>query len=720
MGKSIKKILFVLSLLSSICIHVFATHIVGGELYYKCLGNNDYSITLKLYRDCFNGLAPFDDPAVVGIHDINGNLTTTLLMSFPGSTVLPVSLNNPCYQPPTNVCVEEAVYNEIINLPPIAGGYVLTYQRCCRNNTILNLNNPGNVGSTYTAVIPDQFAVPCNSSPHYVNLPPIFLCSDLPFTFDHSAIDIDGDSLVYDFCDPYAGGSPIFSAPNPPDPPPYNLVPFIAPYTGSYPMSSFPAMSIDPLTGLITGTPNMIGQWVVGVCVKEYRNGVFLSENKRDFQFNVTNCPNTTVSSIPSQQTFCFGNTVNFQNSSINSTTYHWDFGDPAVTNDTSGMFAPTWTYASPGVYNVTLIANPGLSCADTAVTTFQIYPKIQPDFVPPLAQCILGNSYDFTAGGTYMGNSTTTFSWDFGTNASPSTSSVKNPAGIVFNSVGSYSVTLTIFENGCSESFTDIVTVDTVPKADFDSEALVTCTNVYVKFKDLSVSKVPLIYSWDFGDGSISANKDPQHLFSSPGTYDIKLTVNTSNGCTDDTLRPQMITVNPIPNALFSVDKIAVSIFEPTITVTDQSTGAINCQLYFGDGSTSSDICSIVHTYADTGNYVITQVVTNVFGCTDTFSIPIRILPEYRFYVPNSFTPDNDGMNDVFMPSLMGVRNYSFLIFDRWSNKLFETDNPKNGWDGTYKNRKCQESVYIYRIKYEDVLENKEYQQIGTITLIR
>src|ERR1035437_4539049 len=146
----------ILLFLMLLCLKNFATHIVGGEIYYTYLGSNNYQITLKIYRDCYNGLAPYDDPATVFIFNSAGTFIDSLAIPFPGSTVLPGNVSNPCFVAPTNVCVEEAVYHAVVNLPPIPGGYNLMYQRCCRNNSILNLVSPGNVGSTYMAHIPDS------------------------------------------------------------------------------------------------------------------------------------------------------------------------------------------------------------------------------------------------------------------------------------------------------------------------------------------------------------------------------------------------------------------------------------------------------------------------------------------------------------------------------------------------------------------------------------
>lgn len=698
----------------------WATHIVGGEIYYQCLGNDNYQVTLKVYRDCINGQAPYDNPAAVGVFDAAGNLITTLNLPFPGSTVLPNTLNSPCFLPPTNVCVEEAIYTGTVNLPPIAGGYYLAYQRCCRNNTILNLVNPGNVGSTYMAYIPDTSIATCNSSPYFNNFPPIYLCAGNPLNFDHSATDLDGDSLVYELCDPYDGASATFPQPVPPAGPPYSFVPFNAPYTGNNPMSSSPGISINPQTGLLTGTPNMVGQWVVGVCVKEYRNGQLVSVNKRDFQFNVVNCPGLVVASVPSQQTFCFGYSVNFLNSSFNASSYHWDFGDPNATNDTSNLFSPNYTYSDSGVYNVMLIANPGTPCADTGYTTFYIYPLLQPSITPPAGQCFNGNSFSFTAGGNFAGNGT--FSWTFGNNSSPPTSTQQNPAGISYSAPGTYPVSLTVTENGCTQSCSSTVTVYPMPTANFNADPVTGCPPLEVQFSDSSIAGTQIAYLWDFGDGTTSTLSNPSHIYSVPGSYTVILTVSTSNGCvsTNTFTVPNMVTILPLPTAGFSIDPPVTSIFEPEITITDESQNSSTCSYWFGDGNSYTNTCDLLYSYIEPGQYTVMQVVENSYGCKDTAYASADIRYEYRFWIPNAFTPNSDGLNDVFKPSIMGVDEYTFMVFDRWGELIYQTNNIHAGWNGRYKGDPCQEDVYVYRIFFRDLVEYREHQYIGHVSLIR
>lgn len=705
----------------------FATHIVGGEIYYDNLGGNNYRITLKVYRDCYNGIPLLDDPASIFIFNSAGTFIDSIEIPRPPTVVLPPTINNPCFVPPTNVCVEEGIYQGYVNLPNIPGGYYLTYQRCCRNGTILNLVLPGDVGSTYMAHIPDNTIAPGNSSPRYTNFPPLFLCAGVPLFFDHSATDPDGDSLYYELCDPYTGLDPACPSlgavgaasgcPGIANPPPYAFVPWLAPYSATYPMSASPIIAVDPTTGLMTGTPNMIGQWVVGVCVSEYRNGVLIDANKRDFQFNVVNCPGLPVASIPLQTTFCFGYNVNFTQASINAFSYHWDFGDPSTTLDTSNVLNPSWTYADSGTYQVTLIINPGSMCADTQTNVFYIYPLLDPIFSPPAGECVYENSFNFNGGGDYMGNGT--FTWNFGSNATPSTSSVLNPTNVVYDTSGTFPVTFTISENGCTETYTANVNVYPKPVADYDLAAAISCDLQPVQFLDNSTSATPLSYYWTFGDGASSSEQNPGHTYPAIGNYNTSLIVTTAYGCADTFSLASPVAVFPSPTAGVNASPRDTSIFYPEVTAFDLSFDATDCDIYWGDGTSDTD-CNSVHSYSTPGTYTIMQVVTNANGCKDTAYIEVIIRPEFLFWIPNAFTPNANGLNDVFKPKMIGVHNYSFMIFDRWGEKIFETSNEEEGWNGYFKGRLCTNDVFVYKINFRDDVEKLDHQYIGRVTLVR
>ena len=277
-------ILFSLCCLASLAtFEANATHIVGGVLNYRSLTNNDYEIRLTLYRDCLNGAVLFDDPASVGIFNSGNTLIKSINMSFLGSTPVTNAINSPCLLPSTTACYEVTTYIDTVNLPPITGGYQLVYQRCCRSSSVINISAPSTFGTTYTAHIPDPASASVNSNPVFKSWCSNFICVNNPFTFDHSATDQDGDSLVYSLITPHDGASATSPMPQPPNAPPYNVVPWLAPYSLSNAFGGVP-LTINSSTGILTAIPNTIGAFVYGVSVKEYRNGTFLGETMMDFQ----------------------------------------------------------------------------------------------------------------------------------------------------------------------------------------------------------------------------------------------------------------------------------------------------------------------------------------------------------------------------------------------------------------------------------------------------
>ena len=200
MNHKLRFLFFLCCLLS--LIKVQATHIVGAELFYECTDpvNSRYTITLKLYRDCLAGQAPFDEfITVFAFSSKSGQPARYLDIPIPLRTpeVVPEEWDV-CVGRPYNICVQEGIYQaRDVYLPPIEGGYDLAWARCCRNQAITNLESPLSEGVTYLAHVPGPEDAECNTMPQFKQVPPIFLCAGETFNFDHSAEDADGDSLSY-------------------------------------------------------------------------------------------------------------------------------------------------------------------------------------------------------------------------------------------------------------------------------------------------------------------------------------------------------------------------------------------------------------------------------------------------------------------------------------------------------------------------------------------
>ncbi|RMF25303.1 MAG: hypothetical protein D6765_10570, partial [Bacteroidetes bacterium] len=217
-----------------------ARHIIGGVITYECLGNGRYLFTMKMYRDCYdpNG-AFFDDPAPIAVYE-DGNPTPldTLFIPLQSFTDIEPDAPDPCLILPPNVCVQEGIYvfeYQFENWPNETS-YHLSYQRCCRNATVTNIQTPDEVGATFTVEITPRSQELCNNSPTYETFPPIVICGNEPLMFNHQATDPDGDQLIYEMCEPLIGGGRNFQNPNacngitplPPCPPPYQPVQYIS------------------------------------------------------------------------------------------------------------------------------------------------------------------------------------------------------------------------------------------------------------------------------------------------------------------------------------------------------------------------------------------------------------------------------------------------------------------------------------------------------------
>ncbi len=859
-----------------------ASHLIGGDFTYIYLGNNKYQITLQVFRDCSDAY-DFDNPAPITVYESNGSLIINHLIPLAFRNKVGANPPDPCFIPPPGICVEKGIYIDTVLLPNSIYGYDMVYQRCCRNSSVLNIQNPSLIGTTITSHIPASSIVNFNNSVQFVSLPPIFICANAQFTYNFSSTDSDGDSLFYKLCTPFDGGTFANSRPNPASSAPYNNIVWTGGYSATNPISSSSGINFNSQTGLISFTPNMIGQFAICVSVDEYRNGILLNTTRREIQLNCVPCG--TVASIPSQTIFCDGQTVNFKNTSTNSNSFFWNFGDPNITTDTSNLNAPSYTYADTGVYKVMLIAlnNTYGTCRDTAYTTFRVYPLLAATIQPKL-QCFDNNNFSFQVNGSY--SSTANFNWNFGNHAKPSSSIVNNPNNVIFDTTGifsisvivsqygcsdtlhstvqlikpfadfyigslhcsgfkihftnnstnastylwdfgdnkiltdtssfydptyiysdtgRYQVTLIAFQNGCSDtsiqtlhvydtlklfspntiptqclngnSFnffangiygnsatfswlfdtssniltsilenpknlhfstvgnhlihimvsengctkqrTDVIKVLPAPIASFYTSDTIGCQPLSVSLINTSISPDQLKYNWLIeGINNTSANSN--YIFYNQGIYSIQLVAIDTHGCSDTLIKNNYITVNPKPQAIALVNPVKTDILQPLITFNDNTQGIHSMLFNFGDEYFET-IPIVQHSYSDTGKYNWFLVVTNNFGCKDTIDGIIEITETNQMYIPNSFTPNNDGINDEFKPVVAYYKTATLQIFDRWGISIFSTNDIRKGWNGNFKNsdNRCQIDTYIYKLNVT-FTDNSEKEYKGIVTLLK
>lgn len=382
----VKTILLFSLLFLVIGFNLKATHLVIGELSYvkTNASTNEYEITLTYYRDCRpqsqgggNIEAMLvDDPAYISI--FNG----TTLFSFDSvqhAQIEFLSVPSDCrlnsVQPK---CISKITFKLNKILPPSNLPYLIINQRCCLNETIQNVTNPGNTGFSFSTTIPPVGNI-SNAifEPVYSNI----LCIHDKVTIDHSAVDADGDSLSYELCDMPSGAQPSNSKPLILSYPSISNIAFSPGYWATQPMQY---VNIDPNTGLLTIDAQQVGNFLVCVCCHEWRNGVIINTSRRAFIYQVGTCDlifNASIQCDPYVMQFsnsmvcnalCTSNlTVQFKNTSIGQSTYLWDFGVDGISTDTSTQISPIYQYPSSGYYTVTLVANKD-SCSDE--TKVKIY----------------------------------------------------------------------------------------------------------------------------------------------------------------------------------------------------------------------------------------------------------------------------------------------------------------------------------------------------------
>lgn len=394
--KVLRIISFTLILLAGWTHQAEATHIVGGEMRYRCLGGNFYRIYLTVRRDCFNGApdAQFDDPAFITAYGLNGEIIEEIgqngVMSLPyqRDDTLNEIQTSTCQVIGPDVCVHTTTYFFDVQLRFRRGGYQFVYQRCCFNTTLLNIIDPLRTGMTASIQITEDALLSCNSSPDFEDWPNIYLCLEDTFAFDHSARDVDGDSIVYSLCAPFQGASLQVPKPTEASPPPYMTVNWRAPYDLNNLLGGVP-LRIDGSTGLLTGAPNTIGQFLVGVCMEEYRDGKLLSVSRRAFEYNVRECPERPIADFFTEGVICEGFTTTFTNNSSGQ-DFIWYFDYENDRTLTSTDTNPTFTYAAPGIYKVALFAIRDSTCSDSIIQDVVIYgdSDYAADFVFNIDEC--------------------------------------------------------------------------------------------------------------------------------------------------------------------------------------------------------------------------------------------------------------------------------------------------------------------------------------------
>ncbi|MFT4545337.1 MAG: gliding motility-associated-like protein, partial [Bacteroidia bacterium] len=300
-----------------------------------------------------------------------------------------------------------------------------------------------------------------------------------------------------------------------------------------------------------------------------------------------------------------------------------------------------------------------------------------------------------------------------------------------VFDVFGDHEVVLQVStNNGCIATDTQTVAINPLPIAVIAADQIEGCQILPVQFWSESTIEPGYhlaSWAWTFGDGTDTTfAQHPGHDFlgalagdTSTYYYDVSLTVTSSDGCIASVLEPQLITVHAIPSALFEVNHLVTDLNDPLFVFTDMSSeDVIDWDWDFGDLGFSYDQHP-QHIYEDTGYYPVMLTVATINGCTSMIRTSVLINPIFTFYIPNSFTPNGDGINEEFFGEGIGINEYNMYVYDRWGEEIFVSNDYDLHWDGTYRGKQVEQGVYIYKFNVID-WQNHQHVYTDGVTLHR
>lgn len=566
-----------------------ASHAAGADLTYTCLGNNQYQIKLAFYRDC-EGIAA---PTSASVSILNGctNATTTITLQQQGfievTQLCPSQISNSSCNGGNLPGIQQYTYTGTYTFPTSCTNYTLRYDLNARNSAVTNLQNPGSVDLYVEATLRGITPNICNNSSIFTSLPVPFICVGNQFFYNHGAIDVDGDSLVYTLIQPLQN--------------PATVVPWASGFSVTNPMATTGGFSFSSSTGQMSGTPSVAQNAAIAVRVDEYRNGVLIGSTIRDMQFIAVACPNNTLPTATGVNggtsnsiNICAGANTCFDIFTADAdanqtTTITWNSGVSGATFTTSGTTNQTgrfcWTPSlaqartAPYIFTVTVQDNACPSVGNQ-VYSYSVYVGgLSVNLGPDLSLCASSSILSPTTNGSGV----YTYTWSNGSH---------DPT-LVVNQSGSYSVTVTD-GTGCSGS--DQINVSLNPNGNRNLIPFTDTTVCPGAAVTLNAGTGFSTYLWSNGATSQTITT------STPGVITVAAT--DSSGCTSrDTV------------TIINSNGAAVTLGNDTALCSGGSYTFTPYPLQFASYLWSTGATSPTLTVTASGTYSVT--VTTAAGCT-------------------------------------------------------------------------------------------------------
>jgi len=414
-------------------------------------------------------------------------------------------------------------------------------------------------------------------------------------------------------------------------------------------------------------------------------------------------------------------------NGSYAISSWNWVFSD----GQSSALASPSIAFAQHGFYNATLTVTTAAGCVNSFnAGNAVVHPLPVSQFSNTLKNCLNDTTWfaDLSSVPNQFNDLITNWEWNF----ADGSSSTNQDTNHLYTIHGLYPASLiTVTDKGCTDTISHQVEIFPLPVVAFTSDVTEGCQPLRVQFEELVAIPAPYAisqYTWNLGDGDGPINnQNPMNVYNSDtlgelniANYTVSLRATSGNGCVTTDTVINYITEYPKPDALFAADDYVVDVLSTEINFTDKSSANVTEWYYdFGDGNSSTEENPTNRFPKIVDEYLVTQYVTTQYGCKDTISATVKVEPIFTFYIPNSFTPNADGINEEFYGDGEGYTTYSMYIYNRWGELIFVSNDRELTWDGSYKGRQVELGTYIYYFYILD-WKNNDHEYRGHVTLMR
>ncbi|MCX6291221.1 MAG: choice-of-anchor L domain-containing protein [Bacteroidetes bacterium] len=436
-----------------------------------------------------------------------------------------------------------------------------------------------------------------------------------------------------------------------------------------------------------------------------FDSGVFLEAGSF-----ISGNPIMAVASATSGTLGCAPFTATFSNTSTGTNHFYWNFGDGTAFDTTSN---PAHTYFQGGIYNVQLIADDTSACdfSDTAYFTIVIDSGL---IAPSFDLTSTGYCDSIRADVTSTSTGAHLYAWNFG----DGTTATGTSASHVYTSPGVYQLYHIVTDTICHISDSVSQQVVTQPRliSFISSVGAEGCTPLHLDLCYPGSATAATQFHWNFGNGISSSRQCDTITYPQAGTFDVRLVVTDSSYCNFSDTSDISVRVKATPEASFDYS-VSPSIIHPVLF----SNTSVHAQTYewnFGDGE-NAYIKNPDHQYLQPGMYTVCLRANND-ACLDTVCQELKVVENPQaIWFPDAFTPNGDGINDVFSVSGIGIVTVQTIVYNRWGERVFESYSLDQSWDGMFKGRYVENGVYIMHVKAQ-LLDGEEVDKQGTVTIYK